>query len=133
MKPNTIQTKKQNIKENAKNKVLDFFASLADETRLKILLSIAKKPKNVNEIYDFVGRDKITLSAISHQLNHLKNLNIVTYVKHGKEKSYELSDGFCWCILKDAFKQFDNNLQIRCKKCEKTNATSKKMREKLKK
>ena len=85
MKPNTIQTKKQNIKENAKNKVLDFFASLADETRLKILLSIAKKPKNVNEIYDFVGRDKITLSAISHQLNHLKNLtSLLSKIKQSK-------------------------------------------------
>lgn len=132
MELNSIQIK-QNIEENAKNKVLDFFASLADETRLKILLSIAKKPKNVNEIYDFVGRDKITLSAISHQLNHLKNLNIVTYVKHGKEKSYELSDSFCWCILKDTFKQFDSNLKIRCKKCERINAINKGGMEKLNK
>ncbi|HCR81306.1 MAG TPA: hypothetical protein DIV47_02355 [Candidatus Pacebacteria bacterium] len=105
--------------QESERKVLDFFASLADPTRMSILLSIATKPKTVNEIYDFVGRDKMTLSAISHQLKQLYDLGIVIYEKNGKKKSFELSDKFCWCILKDAFKQFNNNIQIKCKKCEK--------------
>ena len=110
-------TKQLQIQESER-KVLDFFASLADPTRLNILLSIATKPKTVNEIYDFVGRNKMTLSAISHQLKSLYDLGIVNYKKNGKEKSFELSDKFCWCILRDAFKQFNNNIQIKCKKCE---------------
>ncbi len=110
---------KTQLNKETENKILNFFSSLADETRLQILISIAEKPKNVNEIYEFVGKEKMTLSAISHQLNNMKNLNIVSSVKHGKEKSYELSDSFCWCILRDAFKQFNNDLHIRCKKCEK--------------
>ncbi len=121
---------KTQLTKEIENKVLNFFSGLADETRLRILLSIAEKPKNVNDIYEFVGKEKMTLSAISHQLNNMKNLNIVTYVKHGKEKAYELSDSFCWCILKDAFKQFDNDLHIRCKKCEKINAMKKTQNEK---
>ncbi len=127
--------------QESEEKVMQFFSSLADKTRLHILLSISEKPKTVNEIYDFVGRDKITLSAISHQLKQLNNINIVTFEKKGKEKFFELSDKFCWCILRDAFKQFNSNIQIRCKKCErkvgdenlqKKNLNIKKAREDLK-
>ena len=101
----------------AEKKVMQFFSSLADETRLHILLSMAEKPKTVNEIYDFVGRDKMTLSAISHQLKQLNDMSIVTSEKKGKEKYFELSDKFCWCILRDAFSQFDTSIKIKCKKC----------------
>lgn len=98
-------------------RIMQFFSSLADETRLKIVLSIAEKPRTVNEIHQFVGKEKMTLSAISHQLKQLKDLNIVVCKKLGKERLYELSGDFCWCILRDAFKQFNNNLKIKCKKC----------------
>jgi len=103
------------------HKVLNFFSSLADPTRLKILLSMAEKPKTVNEIYDAVGKNRMTLSAISHQLRQLSDLNIVSFEKKGKEKSFSLSNKFCWCILRDAFKQFGNNIKIKCKKCSNLN------------
>jgi len=106
------------IQIESEKKIMQFFSSLADETRLHILLSIAEKPKTVNEIYDFVGRDKMTLSAISHQLKQLNDMNIITFEKRGREKYFELSDKFCWCILRDAFSQFDTNIKIKCKKCE---------------
>jgi len=109
--------KKINIE--SERKIMQFFSSLADKTRLHILLSISEKPKTVNEIYNFVGREKMTLSAISHQLKQLTDMNIVTFEKKGKEKLFELSDKFCWCILKDAFEQFNINLKITCKKCKK--------------
>ncbi len=102
----------------SEKKIMQFFSSLADETRLHILLSIAERPKTVNEIYDFVGRDKMTLSAISHQLKQLTDMEIIIFEKKGKEKYFELSDKFCWCILRDAFSQFDTNIKIKCKKCE---------------
>jgi DNA-binding transcriptional ArsR family regulator len=111
-------SKQIQIKESEKN-VMQFFSSLADETRLHILLSIAENPKTVNEIYDFVGRNKMTLSAISHQLKQLSDQGIVISEKKGQEKFFELSNKFCWCILRDAFKQFNNNINIKCKKCEK--------------
>lgn len=104
-------------KINAEKKVRDFFSSLADETRLKIVLSVAEKPKTVNEIYNFVGKDSMTLSAISHQLKQLSDIGIVFHKRNGKEKLFELSDKFCFCILHDAFKQFNSNVKIKCKKC----------------
>lgn len=103
--------------EQSEKNVMQFFASLADKTRLHILLSIAEKPKTVNDIYKFVGREKMTLSAISHQLKQLSDSGIVTSEKKGQEKYFELSDKFCWCILKDAFSQFDTDIKINCKKC----------------
>lgn len=105
-------------KQFTEEKVMDFFSSLADKTRLHILLSIAENKKTVNEIYDFVGRDKMTLSAISHQLSQLSNLGIVSFEKKGKEKFFRLSNNFCWCILRDAFKQFGSDIKIKCEKCE---------------
>jgi len=103
--------------ELVEEKVWKFFSCLANKTRLKIILDIANKPKSVNEIYKFVGKDKMTLSAISHQLKQLSDLNIVKFEKKGKEKLFRLSEDFCWCILRDAFKQFGSEIKIKCEKC----------------
>ena len=92
-------------------RVIQFFASLADETRLKILLGLTDNPKTVNEIHDYVGREKISLSGISHQLKFLSNIEMVHHKRNGKEKIFKLSDDFCWCIIKDVFKHFDGNLK----------------------
>src|SRR3989344_866065 len=103
------------IHEAAKRNALIFFSSLADETRLKILLSMANEKKNVGEIYDFVGRNTMSLSAISHQLKQLSDLGIVRSERNGQEIYYELSEKYCWCILRDVFKQFNQDIQIKCK------------------
>ena len=105
------------MKSEASNRVMQFFSSLADQTRLNIILSIARAPKNVGEIHKFVGEDKMTLSAISHQLKQLNDVGIIRYEKKGKEKFFELSDKFCWCVLRDAFEQFGKEINIKCKKC----------------
>ncbi len=87
-------------------KIIKFFEMLSDETRLKILLAIAKKPATVNDIHHAVG--DLTLSAISHQLNSMANLNIVVSVRKGREKYYSLSDEYCWCPLRDVFSNIGN-------------------------
>ena len=96
-------------------KISQFFSALADETRLKILLTLAERSRTVNEIYSIIGKDTMTLSAISHQLSQLYDQNIVTYNKSGREKTFSLSGDFCWCILKDALKHFDG--KTKCKAC----------------
>jgi len=93
------------VKDN--KKILQFFSALSDETRLKILMELVNGPKNVNEIYKSVGKN-ITLSAISHQLKLLSYADIIEYVKKGRERKYSLSGDFCWCILRDAAKHFQN-------------------------
>ena len=101
--------------EQKNKKLLQFFSALADDTRLKILTSLVESPKTVNEIYGNVGKDSMTLSAISHQLTLLYNQDIITYEKKGRKKYFQLSDDFCWCILKDALGHFRN--KCKCKSC----------------
>ncbi|MBI4453585.1 winged helix-turn-helix transcriptional regulator [Candidatus Woesearchaeota archaeon] len=106
---NTTPFNKTDSNKNSNEaQVANFFSMLSDETRLKILLAVSEKPKAVNDIHCCVGKDRITLSGVSHQLKHLTNCGILMYEKNGKEKKYHLSNNFCWCILKDAFKHFKN-------------------------
>ena len=105
------------MKNDTNRQVMQLFSSFADETRLKIILALAEKPRTVNDIHSQLGKSNLTLSAISHQLKQLSDLNIITYERKGKEKTFTLSDKVCWCMLKDAFKQFGQKLNIECKKC----------------
>ena len=95
---------------------VQFFSSLADETRLKILVGLMEESKNVGEIHTFVG-GTITLSAISHQLKLLSSLKVIIPEKKGREKYFTLSKNFCWCILRDAFKHLGK--KSGCKECSK--------------
>jgi DNA-binding transcriptional ArsR family regulator len=88
-------------------KIANFFSALSDETRLKILSSLIDGQKNVGEIHQYVGGD-LTFSAISHQLKSLTTSDLIEYKKQGREKKYSLSGDFCWCILRDAVKHFNN-------------------------
>ena len=93
-------------------KILGYFSCLADETRLKIVLAVKKGPKTVNEIHNIVNN--ISLSAISHQLAHLTAHDLLKFERNGREKLFQLSDDFCWCILEDAF----NHQKSKCRCCE---------------
>lgn len=103
--------------KEAGKKALQFFSSLSDETRLNILLSLVDCQRNVSEIYEYVGKNRMTLSAISHQLRRLSDIGLVFYKKEGKEKKFSLSDNFCWCILRDALNHF--NSKTECESCKK--------------
>ena len=110
----------KNSPSEANQKLLHFFSCLADETRLNIILAVSQKPKTVSEIHAAVGKsrkNKITLSAISHQLRLLSDAGALSYEKNGKEKRFDLSEEFCWCMLKDIFRQFNKKVNFKCKKC----------------
>jgi len=104
------------IARESNKKVLRFFSALSDETRLRIVLCLADSKKTVGEIHTCIGINKMTLSAVSHQLSYLTNIDIVKYEKLGREKYFQLSDDFCWCILKDAFRHYGAK-KICCKRC----------------
>ncbi|HLD10516.1 MAG TPA: metalloregulator ArsR/SmtB family transcription factor [Candidatus Nanoarchaeia archaeon] len=100
--------KELNFNRTELEKMLKLFSNLADETRLKIILTLIERPKTVNEIHNSIGKEKLTLSAISHQLKLLYNSDLLIYERNGKNKSYSLSNKFCWCILKNSFEHFRN-------------------------
>lgn len=88
-------------------KIIQFFACLANDIRIEILLYLKKEPRTVNEIHNHLGKDKLTLSAISHQLKQMSDLDIIDYEKKGRKKYFNLSTDFCWCILNDVLNHYN--------------------------
>jgi len=101
--------------QDVDDRIVKFFSSLSDPTRLKLVLSIFQKPRTVTELHNCIGEDKMSLSAISHQLKTLSDAGIVLSEKNGREKTFSLSNDFCWCILRDALAHFKGS--TRCKEC----------------
>ena len=74
----------------------DLFKVLSDSTRLKILWSIENKELCVCCISEVVG---MSVSAVSHQLKTLKQANLITSKRKGKNIYYSLNDEHVKTIL----------------------------------
>ncbi|MEK6960250.1 MAG: metalloregulator ArsR/SmtB family transcription factor [Nanoarchaeota archaeon] len=96
-------------------RMIDFFSTLADETRLKIIAALMERPRTVNDIHEAIGKYTLTLSAVSHQLRHMADLDIIRYDKNGREKTFHLSDAFCWCIVREALNHYHD--EKKCTAC----------------
>lgn len=107
--------------QEMKQKLMKFFSNLTDETRLSIIMCLTEKSKTVQDIHNCIGKNKVSLSAISHQLAHLSDIGMVEFEKKGREKYFRLSDRFCWCILRNAQKHFEDKEGCpACKKMKKS-------------
>ena len=71
------------------DKLSNFFKVFADSSRLKILGLLLDSKCSVGEI---ANKLNMTLSAVSHQLKSLKELNLVKSTKDGQNVFYSLSD-----------------------------------------
>ncbi len=78
-----------------------FFKAVADPTRMKIMTLLRKQEMCVSDICKHF---KMKQPSISHHLNILKNVKIVTDRKEGKEVYYTLN---CCCIS-DSCEDFMN-------------------------
>ncbi len=67
----------------------DFYKALSDSTRIKIIASLAQNELCVCDISVLLN---MTKSAISHQLQNLKEMNLIKSRKQGKEVFYSLAD-----------------------------------------
>ncbi len=67
----------------------DFFKILGDSTRINILFAIDAGPLCVCDIAELLG---MTKSAVSHQLKVLRQSNLISYKKSGKNVFYALAD-----------------------------------------
>ena len=74
----------------------EFFKIMGDGTRLKILSLLENGEKSVGEMSALLG---VSLSAISHQLRILKQTNLITFVKRGKNVIYMLADDHIKLII----------------------------------
>jgi DNA-binding transcriptional ArsR family regulator len=69
-------------------KVATLHGALADPSRLKILLALSRGELCVCDVSHVVG---LSISATSHQLRLLRNLNLVSYRNDGKMAYYSLT------------------------------------------
>lgn len=83
------QTKERMLDDITLTKVADFFKILGDPTRIKILCALDNNEMCVCDIANVLN---MTKSSISHQLNTLRQNNIVKSKKIGKEVFYTLDD-----------------------------------------
>lgn len=81
--------KKRLPKEESLTRLASFFKVMNDETRLRIIFSLLVKELCVCDLAAAAG---ISISAASHQLRYLRNMNVVKYRKSGKQVYYSLTD-----------------------------------------
>ncbi len=82
------------------DEMCDFFKSLSDPTRMKIVLTISNGEICVNDI---AAKINMTKSAVSHQLAYLKRLRLIKSRKEGKEVFYSLDDEHVNLLINSAW------------------------------
>lgn len=70
---------------------------LSSSTRMHILLLLEKMPMTVNQLVESL---EISQPAVSKQLKLLRDYQIVSYSKQGKESLYSLDDGHILNVIK---------------------------------
>ena len=95
-----IEHRRENMPEESELYDLsDFFKILGDSTRINILFAIDGEPMCVCDIANVLG---MTKSAVSHQLKILRQSDLVTYRKSGKNVFYSLADEHVRDIIEKA-------------------------------
>ncbi len=81
--------KKKMLDDESLMDIADFYKALADSTRIKIINALEKSELCVCDISALLN---MTKSAISHQLQNLKEMRLIKGRKSGKEVIYSLAD-----------------------------------------
>ena len=82
----------------------DFFKIFGDATRMNILFALDGDPLCVCDIASLLN---MTKSAVSHQLKILRNADLITYRKSGKNVFYTLADGHVKYIIEKALEHIN--------------------------
>lgn len=88
-----------------------FLRTLSNKTRLLIINSLKKKPKNVTELTNELG---IHQTSVSHALKRLLDCGFIHVEKKGKERIYELNNE----TIKPLLKLMEVHVNKYCKDCE---------------
>lgn len=77
----------------------DIFKTLADPTRVRIVMALAEIELCVCDLASFL---KLSKSAVSHQLRLLRDRRVVKYRREGKMSYYSLDDEHIRTLLTQA-------------------------------
>lgn len=83
-----------------------FGKSIGNETRYRILESLLKGKKTVNEL---VATFNLTQSAISQHLRTLRESNLVTDERQGQEVYYSVNSEYTLKLLTSLVKNMEKN------------------------
>ena len=81
------------------------FQVLADPTRLRIVHELLSRPRSVSELAASCG---VSASAISHQLQRLRDQRLVTFTRKGSRLIYELTDEHVGSFCREALYHADH-------------------------
>ncbi|MEM2637492.1 MAG: metalloregulator ArsR/SmtB family transcription factor [Candidatus Korarchaeota archaeon] len=77
------------IPEEVMQRAAELFKMLGDPTRVQILLLLADKEMNVNDLAEILNK---SVSSISHKLRLMRGLQILKYKRDGRNVIYSLAD-----------------------------------------
>jgi len=83
------QINQEDVTDQVILQMAESFKALADPTRLRILALLFTGERNVGDLAEHLD---VSQSAVSHQLQLLRSLDIVRYRKDGREIFYHLAD-----------------------------------------
>lgn len=102
---NTVrQVQPEIIPTEKAQRMADFFGTLADSHRLRLLSALAKQELCV---CDLAASVKMSESAVSHQLRILRTMNLVKYRREGRNVYYSLADSHVTNIYREVAKHID--------------------------
>lgn len=100
-----VEEKRRHMpKESVLYDLSDLFKILGDSTRIRILFAIDGEPMCVCDIAQLLG---MTKSAVSHQLKALRQSDLITYRKSGKNVFYSLADDHVRSIIETALEHIN--------------------------
>lgn len=91
--------KNELLSNEIEKSVSQLFKIISDPTRIKIIYILKDNELSVGHICYKINMSQ---SAVSHQLKILRDYNLVSYKKSGKEVYYQLSDDHVYMILMQA-------------------------------
>ena len=88
----------------------EFFGTLADPHRLRLLSALAKQELCV---CDLAAAVKMSESAVSHQLRILRNMRLVKYRRVGRNVFYAMKDNHITNIYREVAEHLDEPVNAR--------------------
>lgn len=89
-------------------KLAEMFKLFADNTRLKIICSLMKEELCVCDLCNLLN---LKQSTVSHQLQLLRNSNLVKHRRNGKHIFYSLQDNHVETIISQAIEHISEEEQ----------------------
>ncbi len=87
-------------------RMAEFFGTLGDANRWRILSALALQEMRVRDLAEAVD---MTESAVSHQLRILRTMRLVSYRKQGRSVVYGLKDHHIFNLYRDVSEHLDES------------------------